>query len=65
MDKGSQHLLTIERMPQGGYLIWPFAAPSDFRYPIFACTTINEALVFLRDMIHPIPMQQGQPEDVA
>ena len=51
MNNGTQTTLTIQRISQGGYLVWPCAGVHDFREPIFACTTIDEALEFMRDMI--------------
>lgn len=47
----AQNQLTIQKMAEGGYLIWPFAGLHDYREPIFACTTIDEALAFIRAMM--------------
>lgn len=58
MDNGSQSVLTIQRLPQGGYVVQDGYRPDDFTQQRFACTTIDEALKFIRDKITPIPPTQ-------
>lgn len=58
MDNGSQSTLTIQRLPQGGYLVQDSYRRDDFSQQHFACTTIDEALKFIRDKITPIPPTQ-------
>lgn len=59
MDNGSQSELTIQRLPQGGFIVQAGYRPGDFTQQHFACTTIDEALKFIRDKISPIRPQQG------
>jgi len=59
MDKGSQVALTLERTMHGGFLV---SVPPPYQgvvQYVFSCTTIDEALKFMRDAINPIPPQSG------
>lgn len=61
MDNGSQTTMTIDRMPEGGYLVVSGYGRDDFagpRRPVFACTDIDAALAFIRDKVKPIPATQ-------
>ena len=56
MDNGSQFSLTLVRLSNGGYVVQD-SYPGETRFPTlqhFACTTIDEALQFMRDKIFPI-----------
>ncbi len=57
MDNGSQFSMTLERMPQGGYVVLDGRSDRDsmggFRGPQFASTSIDDALKFMRDKIKP------------
>lgn len=64
MDNGSQHSLTLVRLPQGGYLVQDAYQPDRFNGHHFACTTIDEALKFMRDKVSPIPAQAGSVTDL-
>ena len=56
MDNGSQWALTLERMPQGGYVVKQgHLNPGDYTETCFASTTIDEALGFIRDKVKFIP----------
>jgi len=55
MDNGSQHSLALYRLPMGGYVVQDTYQPGGFTCQHFACTTIDEALKFMRDAILPIP----------
>ncbi len=61
MDKGSQTSLQIMRLPQGGYVVADGMVPGDdsfrgmARQFHFACTDIDAALNFIRQMVVPIP----------
>jgi hypothetical protein len=61
MDNGSQVEMTIKRMPEGGYLVLSEAGRNgDFRDRfVFASTSIDEALTFLRQKVAPVPPTQG------
>lgn len=60
MDKGSQSGLQIERMQEGGFLVRVLQERmGEFQRPVFASTTIEEALVFIKDMVKPIPSEKS------
>lgn len=60
MDKGTQNALTLVRLPSGGYVVQGAFQPDRFNSQHFACTTIDEALKFMRDAIFPIgPSQES------
>jgi hypothetical protein len=61
MDKGSQSELTIERMPHGGFIvILGRKEPGFMRAPVFASSTIDESLQFIRDTMNPVPSVSEQ-----
>jgi len=55
MDKGSYASLTLVRLPSGGFVVQDAYQPDRFNSQYFPCTTIDEALKFMRDAILPIP----------
>lgn len=60
MDKGQCTELTIQRMPEGGYVVIRGVGydRSGFeREPLFASGDIADALHFIRDQIVPVPAQ--------
>lgn len=73
MDKGSQTELTLKRLPSGGYVVRDaYGRDGAFSEERFACTTIDEALKFMRDAINPVerpsptnppPLQSENPWD--
>lgn len=54
MDNGTQTILMIERISQGGYLVTKWEGGSMPRDLMIATTTIDEALKFIRDKMLPI-----------
>jgi hypothetical protein len=60
MDNGTQYSLTLVRLPQGGYLVQDPYRRDEFCQQHLACTTIDEALKFMRDKILPIGPQCPQ-----
>jgi hypothetical protein len=62
MDNGSQDAMTLMRMPSGGFLVMQGRGGRDdygsYSGPVFASTTIDESLKFMRDKVKPIPPQQ-------
>jgi hypothetical protein len=61
MDKGSLTTMTIERMMYGGFLVFNNRRPDDYGFgsgPVFASTTIDEALGFIRDAVQPVTAEQ-------
>jgi hypothetical protein len=59
MDNGSQSALTLVRLPQGGFVVQDAYQPDRFNSQHFCCTTIDEALKFLRDKMTPIRPTAG------
>lgn len=56
MDNGSQFALTLVRMSNGGYVVQD-SYLGERNFPTlqhFACTTIDEALKFMRDKLAPV-----------
>lgn len=51
LDKGAKSMLTIERMPEGGFLVYAPRAPGEITERLFASTGIDEALTFIRDQV--------------
>lgn len=64
MDNGSQFSLTLVRLPDGGYLVQDPYRRDNLCMQHFACSTIDEALKFMRDKIFPIGPSAvvGQPK---
>jgi hypothetical protein len=61
MDKGSKVALTLERMVDGGFLItdgWRSNTLGMSMQLFFACTTIDEALAYMRDAMTPIEAEK-------
>lgn len=59
MDKGSQHSLMLTRLQHGGYVVKNGEIePGMYRSEVFASSSIDEALQFMRDAILPV----GGPE---
>ena len=54
MDKGSQPTMFIARMSEGGFTV---SAPG--HGTVFAATTIDEALRFIRDKVSPVVTDQA------
>lgn len=55
MDNGSQFALTLMRLSSGGYVVQDiYYGDGRMTGQHFACTTIDEALKFMRDAIYPI-----------
>lgn len=38
----------IERVPEGGFIVWPITGDGWVRLPLFACTDIKEALNYIK-----------------
>lgn len=51
------HCLTIERMPEGGFVVFEgrgaVSDPSRYCGPLFACTGMGEALAFIGRQLEP------------
>lgn len=62
MDKGSQFQMTLERMQEGGFVVHSGPRPRDdyglSRGPVFASTSIEDALNFIRDAVKPVEPEQ-------
>lgn len=61
MDNGSQDAMTLMRMPSGGFLVIqgrPRDGFDSYAGPVFASTTIDESLKFIRDKVKPIEPEQ-------
>ncbi len=60
MDNGTQNRMTLERMTLGGFVVQADSVvPGTYNAPIFASTTIDEALKFIRAAMNPIGPQEG------
>lgn len=57
LDKGVKSMLTIERMPEGGFLVYAPRAPGEMTERLFASTGVDEALAFIRDQVSPANAQ--------
>jgi hypothetical protein len=59
MDKGSKHSLRIDRMKHGGFVVLD-GCGAEFgpRDPLYASTTIEEALKFIKDAVKPVEKQE-------
>lgn len=55
MDNGSQSMLTLHRLSQGGYIVTKWEGSSSPTDHLLAATTIDEALKFIREKMLPIP----------
>lgn len=60
MDKGSQTELTVQRMPQGGYLVTRRGYTGEINSTLFAATDIKDALKYVQDMIVPVPLDSWE-----
>lgn len=60
MEKGKAWCLRIERLRDGGYVVLdhPRSDPMEERFklyaPLYACTTIDEALSYIKTAIEPV-----------
>ncbi len=54
MDKGTQTELMLRRLPDGGYLVAKIGGQFDVTLYLYAATTIDEALKYMRDLIEPV-----------
>lgn len=62
MDNGTQFILTLVRLPLGGYVVQDahiYGDPGRLMMQHFASSSIDEALKFMRTAILPIPPQQA------
>jgi hypothetical protein len=64
VDKGSLKSLQLDRLSEGGYLVSVGNREDQFgRQFLFAATSLDDALKFMRDIIHPIPATETKIGD--
>ena len=64
MDNGSQTSLTLQRQPEGGYVVMDSCLTGGtFCQTHYACTTIEEALKFIDAKIRPIASTENTLND--
>lgn len=54
MDNGSQEGLVLRRLPHGGFVVTDLYRPEAFTSELFASSSIDDALQFIREKVRPI-----------